>query len=253
MQFSAIYGEVANYFDSSGVTRAKLWANQAAHEIYAQRRWSFLESRSTVASVSGQADYVLAGATPVIPDYDGIISIRHNVAAGSPSSPKLLEMLQDHFDDTFGASGATPGIPAVYTIRGNTPAANAAAVHTGGEVVASFFPVMNYVGAIIFNYWRSGAGVEMVADTDLPLLPAQYHRAIIDLAIGRGLQMESQPQEAAPILARADQVIAQAMKADELNRPTPRANRLIVSPNLPPDPSTGGARVEPGYRWDTRG
>lgn len=250
--FLQLYTEVGEQFDSQAPTRNKARVNQACHEIYAKRRWTFLESRVAVATVSGQADYVLAGAAPVIPDYDGIITIRHNVANASPSAPKLSEMLQDEFDDIFGSCGATPGVPAIFVIRGTTPAANSAGVHSGGEVVASFWPVQGYIGLATFNYWRSGASIEMTADGDFPLLPSQYHRAIVDLAIGRGLEAESQADIAAPILARADAVLADAIKADELLRPTPRARRLTVSSVLPPDPASAGARVEPGYRYNVR-
>lgn len=247
MQFSQIYGEVANYFDAQAVTRAKLWTNEAYHDVLSRHRWTCLESRTAFATVAAQQDYVLSGTAPVVPDYDGVITVEHNDAAAGLKFKTLREFLIDDFNDLFGFAGATAGIPIAYCITGATPAANAAAVKAGGEVVLRLINVPPYVGTCRFHYWRSAASIELTADTDIPIVPVQYHRMIIDLATAIGLEAESQAQEAAPIRARAERAIDAWNSADELLRPTPRNMRPNVAKNQPSNPATGDPKQSPPY------
>lgn len=212
--FQTIYGQIFNQFDSQSLTNAKLWANQGAHEFYDVRKFAWRETRNTFATVSGQQDYVLAGATPIVPDFDGLISVRHNTANASTFKPKMKEMFQDDFDDWFGICGATPGVPAVVTLRGATGATTSGGVHSNGEQVLSFFPVMNYIGSCDLAFYRAAGSIEMTADGDVPLAPVQYHRAIIALGIAIGLRAEDQMIQASTFQQEADEIIARAVAAD---------------------------------------
>lgn len=214
MNYAALYTQVLLQFDSAATTNAKAWVNEAAHQFYDRRKFAWRETRNTFATVSGQQDYVLAGATPIVPDFDGMISVRHNTANASTFSPKMKEMWQDDFDDWFGICGATPGVPAVVTLRGSTGATTSAGVHSGGEQVLSFFPVMNYSGSCQLAYYRAAGSIEMVNDSDVPLAPVQYHRAIVALAVAIGLRTEDQMIQASEFAQEAEQIIAAAVAAD---------------------------------------
>jgi hypothetical protein len=77
-------------FDTAAqTTRVGLWANDAQHWFLSKRRWSFLETSATVASVSGQADYVLAGTSPIVTDFGQLIDISHNQANAGTTFVKL--------------------------------------------------------------------------------------------------------------------------------------------------------------------
>src|SRR4051812_37690819 len=88
-------------FDTTAASagRLKLWLNQAQHWLLSKRRWSFLESATTVASVSGQADYVLLGTSPVVTDFGQLIDVQHNQANAGTTFLKLRFLPQQEFDD----------------------------------------------------------------------------------------------------------------------------------------------------------
>lgn len=244
--FLTIYTTIANQFDSQSVARCKEWANEAAHEFYDRRKFAWREAVATFATVAGQQDYVLAGAAPVVPDFDGFISARHNNANASTSFGKLKEMYQDDFDEWFAFCGPTAGIPFACTVRGATPAASSSAVHSGGEQVLSLQNVPPYIGSLKLAYVRAAGSIEMVNDADVPLAPVQYHRAIIDLAISIGLTSEDQMIQASTFQQRAETMIASAVAADVALRPSARTKQSR-DPRQPPasDPRQG-----PPYGFD---
>lgn len=244
--FLQMYSEAANQFDSQAVTRVKFWINQAAHEFYDKRKFAWRESVTDIPTASGQQNYVLAGATPVIPDFDGFISARHNAANGSAFYGKLKAMYQDDFDEWFAFCGPTPGIPFACTLRGASPAASSSAVHSGGEQVLALQNVPNFIGSLRLAYVRAAGSIEMVNDGDVPLAPVQYHRAIIDLAIAIGLTAEDQMIQASTFQQRADTMIASAIAADVALRASERAKQ----PRDPRAQPASDPRQGPPYGFD---
>jgi hypothetical protein len=239
MNFGQIYTQVARQFDSAAIADSKLWTNQAAHEFYDRRKFSWRESVATIATVSGQADYILAGGVTLVPDYDGFISFRHNSANASTVFNKLAEFYQDDFDELFSFAGATPGIPTCCTVRGSAPISGSGSVHAGGEQVLSLYCVPNYIGIGKLAYYRHAGSIEMVSDTDIPLAPVQYHRVIVDLAIAIGLRAEDQMIEASQHESKAEALIQSAIAADAQLRPSMRSKQ-VFPPHIPPtDPRQG--------------
>lgn len=244
--FAQIYGQVFRQFDSQSLTDVKLWTNQGAHELYDRRKFAWRESTTTFATVSGQQDYALTGATPLVPDFDGLISVTHNNANASTSYGKLVEMFQDDFDEWFAFCGPTPGIPFACTIRGTTPAASSAGVHSGGETVLALQNVPNFIGSCRLRYYRAAGSIEMVNDSDVPIAPVQYHDAIIYLAVARGLMVEDQMIQSTEFSQKAEQVIQSAIAADPALRVADRSKQ----PTDPRRPPPSDPRQGPPYNFD---
>lgn len=244
----AIQTEVGASFDtvtaSSG--RVTTFINDAVIEICAMRRWSWLESLGTFASVSGQADYVLAGTAPVVTDFDTIISVRANQAAGGTTFPKLNFMKQQEFDELVGAAGATPGIPVFYTIRGGAPQVTSGAVVAGGSQTLSVWPVFNYIGSVKASYFRQTGAIEMSAAGDIPLPPAGFRAAITDLAISIGKARTDQLIASNVAGARADAALQRLVAADVLNRTGDPQDPVDLPPNAPPVSGPGSSP----YGWE---
>lgn len=182
MQFSQIWGEVGANFPTSAQPRVKMAVNAAYHEWLGSRQWSYRESSSAaVALVASQQTYTLLGTTPVITDFDGLIDVVMELTTGSDRKA-LTEMRQQDFDRVFGHV-VTNGEPAVYCVRGGTPGSTSAAIVQGGQQQLALAPPPLATAAhgqqLIIRYFRSAASVEMVADTDVPILPAQYHYALV--------------------------------------------------------------------------
>lgn len=221
--------------------RIKLWLNQAQHWFMSKRRWSFLESAVTVASASGQADYVLIGTAPVVTDFGQLIDVSHNQAAAGTTYLKLNFLDQQTFDEMLGAAGPTAGIPIFYTIRGSTPQTTSATILAGGNQRLSLWPVPNYIGSLKIAYFRGVGATQMTADTDIAIVPEQWQPALIWRAAGMGLISKGAVLQGNSLLQQAEELAAQAVAADSVARrgDLPPEDQPVMPPAIPPNPSSG--------------
>jgi hypothetical protein len=151
-------------------------------------------------------------------------------------------MEQQRFDELFGVSSAAVGVPSVYTIRGTAPAANSAAVVAGGTQVLSVTPVQNYIGSFKIAYFRNFGSMPMSADTDIPPLPIQFRRPIVNLAVGIGKALTDQLIASNVAMQLATQQLQALEQADIASRggdpeqlgPAPGPPKPGVQPGLNP-------------------
>jgi hypothetical protein len=254
-QFSTLYGEVNNQFDTTTASsgRTKLWTNWAQHWFLSKRKWSFLETVVTVASVSGTADYVLAGTAPIVTDFDGLIDARHNLANAGATFAKLRYMQQQDFDDCLAVAGATPGIPVFYTLRGGTPQTTSATILSSGNQALSVWPVPNYIGSFKLAYFRSVASCEMTADTDVSIVPLQYQQAVVARAVAYGLATKDQMIQSNVMQGLADNLVAEAIAADTMQRTGDQnaETRPQIQDRMPPTPAIGANPALLPYGYGT--
>lgn len=182
MQWSSLWGEIAADFPTANQGRAQLAAIAAYHEFMHFRQWSFREiTIASIALSAGVAKYTLIGTSPVLTDFDGLIDVGLEMNTGGEVRP-MLEAQQSDFDRWFGHQ-KTSGDPAVYCVRGGAPAASAAAMLQGGQQQLQLTPppiaTADHGQALQIAYFRSVATAEPNANTDIPLIPAQYHYALI--------------------------------------------------------------------------
>lgn len=182
MQYSTIYGEVASNWPTANVARCKLAVIAAYHEWLAARQWSYREVTSAaVALVAGTNKYTLLGTSAVVPDFDGMIDVQMEMSTGG-ATETLFELAQGDFDRVFNQS-KTNSEPVAYCLRGGAPAANAAAMTQGGQQQIQIAPpplaTATHGQTLLLSYFRSVGTMELSADTDTPLLPAQYHYALV--------------------------------------------------------------------------
>ena len=197
--FSVLYGDLGNLSPSTQTSRNKQLVNEALRDIARRRRWSWLMASTSVPLVAGTRSYVLAGTSPVITDYDGLIAVRLEITAAG-AQKKLKRMRPDVFMDTFEHTGAINGIPAVFSLQGGTAATTSATVVSGGQLqLVLNCPPTAVAGQgvnLIIHYWRGMAGFEMVADSDVPILPTQHHDVLQDAARARVMRVNYREQDA---------------------------------------------------------
>lgn len=199
MNYQAIYQEVAASFGTTVTARAKVWVNAAYQEFLVRRKWSFLETTSAaVALVASQQNYVLLGTSPVVPDFNGMISVELEQSAGGSRVP-LREFAPQDFV-TCTSHSRVNGTPAFWAIVGGAPQAASANVLAGGAQSLALWPIpiataTNGVN-VFLRYDRSAAGIEMTADSDVPILPVQYHFALVHGANAIGYETFGQEQQA---------------------------------------------------------
>lgn len=241
-------------FDTTAASsgRIKLWLNNASDWWLGARLWAARETTTTVASVSGTGDYILLGTTPIVTDFAGIlIDARHNLANASANFAKLRFMQQQDFDDFFAITGATPGPPLFYTIRGGAPKTTSATILSGGEQQLSVWPVPNYIGSFKLSYFRNVDSCRMTADTDVPLVPQQYVGALIDYATGRGLISKGAVLQGQSMMGLAQEQLQAAIAMDEQARSIDRSagERPTFPPQVQPNPANTAPRMTP-YGYD---
>lgn len=182
MLWSSLWGEIASDFPTANQGRAQLAAIAAYHEFMHFRQWSFREiTVGSIALSAGVAKYTLLGTAPVLTDFDGLIEVGLEMNTGGEVRP-LPEMPQSDFDRVFGHV-KTNAEPAVYCVRGGAAAASAAAMLQGGQQQLQLSPppvnTADHGQALQISYFRSVATAEPSANTDIPLVPAQFHYALI--------------------------------------------------------------------------
>lgn len=221
MQWSQIWGEVASNFPTANQGRAQLATQAAYHEFMSGRQFSFRESQvSAIALSAGVSKLVLRGALPVVTDFDGLIDVQLELTAGGDAKP-LTEMQQSDFDRVFGHS-KTNSEPVIYTLRGGTPATTSAAVTSGGQQVIQLGPpplaTPSHGVNLIISYFRSVGTVEMSANSDVPLIPEQYHYALVLGGNAFLAEAIGNAQKAAQWRQMFTQRIQEAVVSDQGNR-----------------------------------
>lgn len=216
-QFQALYGEVGNLTPSTGVARDKLFTNLAYQTINQHRRWSWLQSTTTIPLVTGQRVYKMLGTTPTITDFDSPISVTLELTA-SAARRKLPRVDPQLFEDLTGHV-FTNSQPMMWTIQGDTAAATSGTVVQGGQqsIVISP-PPANAAGSgvnLIVRYWRSAASIAMTADSDVPIIPVQYENMLITKACQIAMRQYMMPQEAASLQQDYLEQLAAAVDTDQ--------------------------------------
>lgn len=232
-------------------TRVPLWINDASDWWLGARLWAERETTTTVASVSGTGDYVLTGTSPIVTDFAGVlIDARHNLANGSANFAKLRFMQQQDFDDFFAITGATPGPPLFYTLRGGAPKTTSATILPGGEQQISVWPVPNYIGSLKLSYFRSVDSCRMTATTDVSLIAQHHLAAIVNYAAGDGLIKRGAVLQGQSLMGLAQERLQAAIAADEQARAHDFAagERPTFPQQVAPNPANTAPRMTPyGY------
>lgn len=221
INYLAIYNEVSANFSTTVTSRAKVWVNWAYHEFLDRRRWSFLETSSAaVALVASQQGYVLTGTSPVITDFAGMISVTLEMTA-SGSRHKMWEADAQTFE-AMTAHSRVIGVPALFTVQGGTAASTSSAVVSGGQTALQLWPIPVATAGngvnLFLRYDRSAAGIELSADSDVPIIPVSFHSALILGATAYGMAAYNQPQEAAQWKQMFLSRIEEAARADSSTR-----------------------------------
>lgn len=254
MNYQALYGEVANQFDTNSTSRVKLWVNAAIHDIMARRGWSWAEAKpAAVALVAGQENYVVAGSgSSVLTDFGGVIDVALTLTSGGIRVP-MIGCAASTFDIYSGPSRVN-GSPRFYTLSGGAPDTTSAAVRAGGKQELLVWPTPTANSGegthLLVRHYRSTASVELTADADIPILPAEDHYAIILGAIVNGYGANGEQSSADARAAReAYELRIQAMiEKDERVKPIRDRlwSDLVAAPaSNPADPSVSNPKTRP--------
>lgn len=218
MNFSEIWGEVANNFPTSAQTRVKTAVNAAYHEIMSARQWSWREvSTVAVALVAGTARYALTGTSPVVTDFDGMISVNLELTLNQ-AKRELWEIGPQEFDQVFGHVYSNSQ-PAVWCVQGGAAATTSGTMVAGGQTVLAISPpplatAGNGVN-LFLRYFRSVASVELVANGDIPIMPVSMHYALVLGGNAYMAEALGNPNKAQQWRQLFEKRLSEAMRNDE--------------------------------------
>lgn len=142
--------------------------NAAVAYIGTEHDWAWLEKQVTVNTAAGTNTYTPAA------DWQRTISVRH------PDGYQLKRVPIDELDLLTDASGP----PKVYA-------------NPGVSLVVA--PTPSAIIALSHRYIASEP--DLVADADLPLLPARFHQAVVEYAAYLAFRREGNAAEAGAALA----------------------------------------------------
>jgi len=159
---------------SQGEEYARLvdWCNEAWMEIQRRRTdWKWMRTAATFPTVAGQAEYTLAQIQATGTNFSnfGFWDLQtfrcYNTAAGINSEIPMDWDTYDNWKNTYqiGATRSTQSQPNVFAINPLLGVALGPTPLAGYTIEADYFKVPT----------------EMALDADIPLLPTQFHMAIV--------------------------------------------------------------------------
>lgn len=173
---------IASVTGQTGIKlKAVNWINQAWTEIQSSRKWNFLWKASTFNTVIGQNLYDPVENLALNPVLDSWSGVRYE-------GLELPCILWDNFSRVAPASGK----PASYTIRPDN--------------VLQFDALPDAVYAYSFEYYREPQ--VLVAGTDVPIIAAQHHQAIVYQAMLYLAAEQDAPEIQRDALYRLDRLMS---------------------------------------------
>lgn len=200
MNFQALFQEVSANFGTTVETRAKVWVNAAYQEWLNRRKWSYLETTSAaIALVASQQNYVLLGSSPVVTDYNGMISVELEVTASGARVPLREFDPQDFVICT--SHSRVNGVPAFWATVGGTAQVSAATILSGGNQALALWPIPIATAGngvnVFLRYTRMvSETMLMTATTDVPIIPPKDHFALVHGAAAIGFETFGQESQA---------------------------------------------------------
>jgi hypothetical protein len=147
------------------------WTRSAWQMIQSMRLWRFLRSEKVIATVIGQADYLLATLPIPWTDFRELDVVDTNarysrviLTRSNGSKQRLQYLPYEAFLDAFALSPASSTTPTAFTF-------------TPGNLALRFYPTPDKVYSINIPYFKQAQ--VLTAKTDTPLMDAELHWVIV--------------------------------------------------------------------------
>lgn len=194
--------------DSTTRNRVKNWINMGYYDFVLRELWPFREKTGTISLVQGTQEYDLVTNFADI-DLQNIIS----VSIQGASSGKLIywpfnQLRADQPDlDSQGQA-----LPSRYYLK-------------GGKI--GFWPVPNGTDSVAVDYYL--VPTELSADADEPVIPIGYRESLVQYALSKEHDFNSDPDLAIKASNEYEQFIIKA-RMNLLTQPTDSGSFRIMGP-----------------------
>lgn len=186
LDFQGLYTELyARGFDylndgGAGVTRAKRWINDAAHQIDDLEPWLYLQ-----ASATGPAPLTIADLGRI----ESVVDV---------ANLNVLTYVDRRDVTDYVADLTTTGSPSMYFV-------------TGGTVVTTY-PLSTRTLTVRY----SKVAADMSATTDTPAMPDRFRMAIVEYAVAQAYRDVSNWDGAAQAQAAGDAIVRRMVEWNTL-------------------------------------
>jgi hypothetical protein len=144
--------------------RASVWVRDAWIQIQRQERWSFMSREGSLITIPTQDTYLLSDIGYAGGSLDTVAFLDNNSFRNESTETRMIRV---NFESLRWQK--TVGAPSRVAVDPNCSA----------EIKLS--PIPDTVQLVTMNTWYTP--IVLVVDADVPLLPVQYHKAIVWLAI----------------------------------------------------------------------
>lgn len=194
--------------DSITRNRIKNWINMGYYNFVLRELWPFREVTGSLNTVAGTQEYDLSTNFSTM-DEQNIIS----VSIQGASSRKLIywpyNQLRDNQPD-FDLEGQS--LPERYYLKGNQ---------------IGFWPVPNDAYSISIDYFK--IPTELSADADEPIIPVPYRQALIQFALSKEHDFNTDPDLAQKAMNEFEQIVTMA-RNNLLAQPVDSESFKILGP-----------------------
>lgn len=194
--------------DSTTRNRIKNWINMGYHNFVLRELWPFRETTGTITTIVGTQEYTLSSGLTDI-DAQNIIS----VAIQGASSRKLgyipfnqLRLVQPDFDQEG------TGLPEKYYLK-------------SGKI--GFWLSPGDVYTVSVDYYK--VPTELSADADEPIIPIAYRQGLVQFALAKEHDFNTDPDLSQKAMNEYEQIIALA-RQNLLSQPSDDGNFVIKGP-----------------------
>lgn len=194
--------------DATTRNRVKNWINFGYHNFVLRELWPFRETTGTLNTVAGTQEYGLSTNFTDL-DAQNIIS----VAIQGASHRKLpyfpynqLRASEPDFDNEG------QGLPEYYYIK-------------GGNI--GFWPEPGAIYSVAIDYFK--VPTELSADADEPDIPIAYRQALVQFALSKEHDFNTDPDLAQKAMNEYEQTVELA-RQNLLSQPTDTGNFKILGP-----------------------
>jgi hypothetical protein len=178
-------------------TRVKAWLNEAAEDLNRERRWSFNETRWTVATVAGTNTISLASLSPSLQYFSSIVP---NDLNGIPLS--YVEYDNTNPDQPFRNYSTLRGLPQYVT--------------RVSDATLYVYPIPDAVYNYVINGYKRH--VQLVADGDTPALPQEHRHVLIHGALKKAAERDKDPTMMSYWREEWQRARSDLLKYDEVGR-----------------------------------
>lgn len=195
--------------DATTRNRVKNWINMGQSDFVLRENWSFREKTGSLSLLQGVQEYSLSGNFSDL-DAQNISSVSLQGANGRKLVYWPYDRLRDLYPDFDFDSQSL--LERYYIKAGNI----------------GFYPIPNGADTVLIDYYK--VPTELVADSDVTIIPVNYRESLVNYALSREQDYDGDPDLAQKSMNRYEEQVTLA-RNNLLTQPADSNNFKVLGPS----------------------